>query len=79
MKKDKRKRIPLKKAQRELIFKKTEGCCRVYGCKIGGKWAADHIVPYTLGGECDINNFLPCCYECYRLRWFYEPQTLKQI
>lgn len=79
MNKNQEKRIPLIKKQRELIFKKTEGCCHVCGCKIIGKWAADHVVPYAIGGKCNTDNFLPCCYECNRLRWFYEPETLKRI
>jgi hypothetical protein len=76
---NKRKRNPLSKKQREEILKKTEGHCHVCGCKIEGKWAADHVVPHAVGGQCTIENFLPCCHECNRLRWFYNPEELKQI
>jgi len=79
MAKNNKKRIRLTKSQRELIFKKTKGHCHVCGCELEGKWTADHVVPHASGGECEIDNFLPCCYECNRLRWFYSPQTLKKI
>lgn len=74
-----KKRISPTKAQRSLIYDKTEGRCHVCGCKIQGKWTADHVVPHASGGKCEMDNFLPCCYECNRLRWFYSPRILKGI
>jgi len=74
-----KRRISLTKTQREVIFQKTEGHCHVCGYKIEGKWAADHVVPHAVGRKFEIDNFLPCCYECNRLRWFYSPEELKKI
>ncbi len=75
------KRINLTKTQRKKIFEKTEGHCHFCGCAIEGeeRWTADHVVPHAYGGKCDMDNFLPCCYECNRLRWFYKPEELKTI
>ncbi|MFW5700411.1 MAG: HNH endonuclease [Cyclobacteriaceae bacterium] len=73
------KEYNLKKKERDVIFKKTEGHCHVCGCVIDGKWAADHVVPHAVGGKCNVDNFLPCCNECNRFRWFYKPEELKKI
>jgi 5-methylcytosine-specific restriction endonuclease McrA len=46
---------------------------------IGQRWTADHVVPHVRGGASDIDNFLPTCATCNRLRWHYNARRLKKI
>jgi len=72
-------RTRLSAEDRERIAEKTGRTCHVCGGALGAKWQADHIVPHTLGGKATLDNFLPICKECNRLRWFYSPDVIRLI
>jgi 5-methylcytosine-specific restriction endonuclease McrA len=61
------------------VLKKTGGTCHVCGGAVGRKWQADHVVPHKLGGQARLENYLPICKECNRLRWFHAPDVVRLI
>ena len=69
----------LSAAARSSIFRKTGGTCHVCGGRVGKRWQADHVVPHRLGGRADLENYLPICKECNRLRWFHTPEVIRLI
>ncbi len=72
-------RARLSDEDRERIAQKTARTCHVCGGALGAKWQADHVVPHTLGGKATLDNYLPICKECNRLRWFYSPDVIRLI
>jgi 5-methylcytosine-specific restriction endonuclease McrA len=66
-------------SERTKVRSKTKGTCHVCGGKLGRDWQADHVVPYQLGGDHSVENYLPICRECNRLRWSYSPKVLRLI
>jgi len=72
-------RTRLCQKDRERIAHKTARTCHVCGGALGAKWQADHVVPHTLGGKATLDNYLPICKECNRLRWFYSPDVIRLI
>ena len=59
------------------VAKKTADNCHMCGEALGDGWQIGHIQPYRLGGQCSVENCLPICAECNRLRWSYEPRVLR--
>jgi len=63
------------------IWEKTQGHCHFYGDKVDfekrgwneedlkGYWEVDHVFQRGKGGNNAINNCLPDCTRCNRLRW----------
>lgn len=43
------------------------------------RWQADHVIPHILGGQATLDNYLPICKECNRLRWFHSPDVIRLI
>jgi hypothetical protein len=37
------------------------------------------VVPHKLGGHAKVENYLPGCKECNRLRWSYTPEVIRLI
>lgn len=62
----------LKKAEREKVRLKYEGCCAYCGVILGDRWHADHLEPVIrqAGKEADhpenhdIGNMMPACAPC---------------
>jgi len=62
----------LKKAEREQVRLKYEGCCAYCGVILGDRWHADHLDPVIRqeGKEADhpenhdIGNMMPACAPC---------------
>lgn len=73
------RRGSLTAAERSAILKKTDGTCHVCGGRVGKRWQADHVVPHRLGGAAALENFLPICKECNRLRWFHSPEVIRLV
>lgn len=73
-----RRRSPSKR-DRTAIFAKTSGTCHVCGRVLGIRWQADHIRPHAYGGSSSLENYLPICGECNRLRWSYAPDVIRLI
>ena len=71
----------LTKEQREEVFQKTGGHCHICGVELTtDKWPADHIVAHIKGGKHDLTNYLPACWTCNRLRWFFhKPEDIQEI
>lgn len=67
--------------QRRIIFDKTQGVCHFCGDAIEferydlrregelSTWSIDHIKQIDKGGADSIENCLPVCVTCNRLRW----------
>lgn len=74
------KRQALTPKQRDVVYKKTKGHCHVCGVSLQGKrWQADHVVPHSRGGKSTVDNFLPACVRCNRMRWHYNARQLQRI
>src|SRR5437879_5649539 len=66
-------------AERGVVFEKTAGTCHVCGDAVGTHWQADHVIHHHLGGKHTVDNYLPVCRECNRLRWSHSPAVLRLI
>ncbi len=73
------KRLSLTSAERAEVRAKTAGTCHVCGGRVGRRWQADHVVPHRSGGKHALENYLPICGECNRLRWFHAPEVIRLI
>ena len=73
------RRGSLTAAERSSVLKKTGGTCHVCGGRVGKHWQADHVVPHRRGGLATLENYLPICKECNRLRWFHAPEVIRLI
>jgi 5-methylcytosine-specific restriction endonuclease McrA len=67
----------LTRRQRAYVLAKTAGTCHVCGGEAGKGWQADHVIPHQHGGAHSLDNYLPICKECNRLRWSYRPEVLR--
>ena len=70
-------RRSLTRKERDEVQKKTAGTCHFCGAQLNGSWQADHVIAHLFGGECTVENCLPICVECNRLRWSYPPEVLR--
>ncbi|TSD03146.1 MAG: HNH nuclease [Parcubacteria group bacterium Athens0714_16] len=74
------------------VFNKTKGHChfcgdsltlKKYGVKdidnLNGSWEADHVIQKGRGGSKDIENCLPSCVHCNRLRWHRKGNDLRDL
>jgi 5-methylcytosine-specific restriction endonuclease McrA len=72
-------RATLTKRERATVLDKTAGTCHVCGGRAGKTWQADHIVPHRLGGRDSVENYLPICRVCNRLRRSHSPRVQQLI
>lgn len=72
-------RQSLSKTQRAAVRAKTGNTCHVCGILIEGEGQVDHIVPHSHGGMGALDNYLPICKSCNRLRWNYSPDVFKLV
>ncbi len=72
-------RCRLTARQRAAALAKTAGTCHVCGGRSGTAWHADHVIPHERGGTHTLENYLPICHECNRLRCSYGPEVLRMI
>jgi 5-methylcytosine-specific restriction endonuclease McrA len=70
-------RSGLSSSSRKTILAKTNGTCHVCGGLAGDRWQADHVIQHSRGGAHSLDNYLPICRECNRLRWSYNPEMLR--
>ena len=52
---------------------------RGWATQLAGHWEADHVVQRKKGGGDDINNLLPACTRCNRLRWGRSGGSLRRV
>ena len=68
------------------IWKKSGGRCHFCGrvlrfyARVGekGRWHIDHIVPLVRKGKDEVNNLLPICWVCNRLKWFLRGRKMRK-
>lgn len=81
------KRRVISKAEKKVVWEKTNGHCHFCGKKLifsakrgsRGRWNVDHVLQKARGGDCDIRNFLAICRECNRLRWHFDSRKIRRI
>jgi hypothetical protein len=73
------------------IWKKTDGHCHFCGDPVSlrkrgyrrqradGCWEVDHVVQRHRGGEVSIENCLPACTSCNRLRWHRRGAAIREL
>jgi hypothetical protein len=72
------------------IFEKTNGHCHFCGDPIifehrgwtsspDGHWEVDHVAQRHKGGPASVENCLPACTGCNRLRWSLTGDDLREI
>ena len=84
--------LRLTEGQRRIVFDKTAGRCHFCGDELvfekrgkwhgpgSGAWEADHVVQMARSvGRDVVENLLPACSECNRLRWFGEGEDLREL
>ena len=72
----------------KAIFQKSRGCCHFCGDPLifekydvgneKGSWNIDHVIQKSKGGLKGIDNCLPACVPCNRLRWNYTGEELRE-
>jgi 5-methylcytosine-specific restriction endonuclease McrA len=67
------------RSARATVLAKTAGTCHVCGGAVGDEWQADHVVPFIRGGTSELDNYLPICVTCNRLRWSYPPTVFRMV
>lgn len=73
------RRRSLSAQERSLVFQKTGGLCHICSGELDSRWTANHIKPVAKGGDHSINNFLPACSTCNRLKWHRSPEAIRLI
>jgi 5-methylcytosine-specific restriction endonuclease McrA len=73
-----RRRAPTAR-HKATILQKTGGLCHICGGELDARWTADHVKPFAKGGENGIDNFLPACGVCNRLKWHRTPEVIRVI
>jgi 5-methylcytosine-specific restriction endonuclease McrA len=64
---------------RAEVQEKTASNCHMCGDDLPKKWQIGHVKAYRRGGVSTVQNCLPICPECNRLRWSYRPEVLRMI
>ena len=77
--------------QFRAIWNKTNGHCHFCGDPVSlrkrgyrrqradGCWEVDHVVQRHRGGEVSIENCLPACTSCNRLRWHRRGAAIREL
>ena len=81
------RRESINKENKKLIFSKTGGLCHFCGKKLNfeakrgydGRWHIDHIFPFSRGGKNCLENYLPICRSCNRLKWHFTGNKIREI
>jgi 5-methylcytosine-specific restriction endonuclease McrA len=61
------KRQSLSEKTRKQVYKKNNGLCYYCGCN-PNKLFADHFIPSYLNGKDTLDNLVPACQRCNRLK-----------
>ena len=73
------------------IYEKTEGHCHFCGDPIvfdkrgwkdgdsTGYWEVDHVIQRGKGGKDTVENCLPACTKCNRLRWHRKGDQIREL
>ncbi len=52
------------KSQRLALAKNADWKCQSCGCQLTQNFHADHIIPFSKGGETDVSNGAALCSPC---------------
>ncbi len=81
----------LNERQLRQIFDKTEGHCHFCGDEVAfekrgwvaddltGYWEVDHVIQRSKGGRNAVDNYLPACTRCNRLRWHRKGEEVREL
>ena len=82
----------MKVSQLREVFEKTHGHCHFCGDRVvfekrgirrihnlKGYWEVDHVVQRAKGGTNAIDNYLPACTQCNKLRWHRKGKNLREL
>ena len=73
------KRIPIDPMIRKYIYKQADGKCALCGKPVKyDDFTVDHIVPLSMGGENDIDNFQCTCKACNQFKSNILPEDFIQ-
>ena len=74
------------------IFSLTSGHCHFCGDRLmfgkrglknrkneNGAWEVDHVIQKDKGGKSSVENYLPACVRCNRLRWHRKGNDLREL
>ena len=65
---------------KEKVLMKTDGHCYSCGQKLAGfPFDICHIIPFSVGGSDEIENLLPGCRVCNRIRQNFTPHQIQRI
>ncbi len=79
-KKIKNERPNLSSKFKKEVLKKSHNRCHICGDNIDyDNFQVDHITPFSLGGENNIENFIASCSFCNNYKWNYLPEEIKWI
>ncbi len=75
-----------------IIFSRTSGHCHFCGDRLffsrqgmkkgqseKGSWEVDHVIQKDKGGKNSVENYLPACVRCNRLRWHSKGRHLREL
>jgi superfamily II DNA or RNA helicase len=55
-------------SQKQELFIIAKGICQICGCALTKGWHADHVIPYSKGGQTEILNGQALCSKCNLLK-----------
>ncbi|PWB53900.1 MAG: hypothetical protein C3F13_08320 [Anaerolineales bacterium] len=77
--------------QLRQIWEKTQGHCHFCGDPVefekrgwhdgdlSGYWEVDHVIQRDKGGKNSVDNYLPACTRCNRLRWHRTGEKIREL
>ncbi len=81
----------MRESELRHIWNKTRGHCHFCGdpvefAKRGwrpgnlkGYWEVDHVIQHRKGGADSVDNYLPACTRCNRLRWHRTGDQVREL
>ena len=77
----KKRRLSLRRDERETILQKTGGRCHICGGLIdaSSRWEADHVFRHAVGGGNGPENFLAAHGLCNSCRWDHLPEEMQWV
>jgi superfamily II DNA or RNA helicase len=58
------------------LFYESDGVCAICGAPLDRNWEADHVIPYSKGGETDTRNGQALCQSCNRSKGNTVPYNI---
>ena len=74
-----RPKEPRRSVSRADVQAKTDGNCHMCGDTLTDTWQIGHVKAHRRGGKSTVENCLPICAECNRLRWTFRPEVIRLL